>query len=983
LRRRSSTYAFAFFLAVLAALVLGHAKPVYAANDPGLLWQSLETAHFRISFYSGERELAEHVADIAETVYGSLGQDMQWYPKERVEIALTDQAESANGSATALPYNAINLYVTAPEDLSPLGDVDDWLLELITHEYTHTLQLDQARGLPALVNKIVGRTWMPNQVQPRWILEGLAVVQESEHTSGGRMRSSIWDMQMRADILGDNVASIDQLHHFVRRWPQGNIWYLYGSYFMQFIVDTYGKAAIRSMITDYGGQPVPWGSNRAIRRATGKTFEEMYPVWMQTRYRAQAADIRKKGIREGTRLTRQGQTAAFPRWIPASTSWSKDYALTYHRDNGHTRGGLYGLQLSADRMHVEKSELLARTNGDTPASFLPDGAVVFSSADAHRNIFSFNDLHKLPTGVTSPSGQTGDRIRLTDGFRAAEPDVSKDGRSVVFISNNRGTRYLQMADLEDEGIRNVRALIPSERYEQAFTPRFSPDGTHVAYSAWTPGGYRDIRYVDVRTRTYVEVAHDRAVDGAPSFSADGKYLYFHSDRTGVFNLYAWEIETKKIFQVTNVVSGAFYPEPSPDGKTLAYIGYSKAGFDLFAMPLDPSRFALADAYVRADARPSMPKIASHEKKLVAYNPLHTLAPRKYSLSLTQGGFGQLGVASVKGLDIAGRHAFAITAYTEFARPALQGSIAYTYGALPFDVSISAYRSIVPSTEFKLGPEYAPIQAQESVGLDTSIGFSKGRMFDNQSFSVGYSAARIATDVAFPVNKFDPYETPARGVQGYTAFLHAGYNYSNAERYLHSVSPERGFSFDLDVNVAHPAFASEFRGFTASSDLTGYIPMPWLQHHVLALHGGGGLGGGAYPGRSLFYVGGFTDLAVFDTIRTVAVQGGLVLRGYPPFILTGGSKLLMNAEYRFPILNLDRGLSTLPVFLNRISGNVFFDYGGAFDDFRTSVFKVGAGAEAWFDLLLGYNLGFTFRLGYARGFSSGGIDKSYFVAAIPY
>ena len=31
---------------------------------------------------------------------------------------------TANGSAGALPYNAVHLYVTAPDDLSPLGDVD-------------------------------------------------------------------------------------------------------------------------------------------------------------------------------------------------------------------------------------------------------------------------------------------------------------------------------------------------------------------------------------------------------------------------------------------------------------------------------------------------------------------------------------------------------------------------------------------------------------------------------------------------------------------------------------------------------------------------------------------------------------------------------------------------------------------------------------------------------------------------------------------
>ncbi|HEY8089633.1 MAG TPA: hypothetical protein VIF09_17355, partial [Polyangiaceae bacterium] len=76
-------------------------------------------------------------------------------------------------------------------------------------------------------------------------------------------------------------------------------------------------------------------------------------------------------------------------------------------------------------------------------------------------------------------------------------------------------------------------------------------------------------------------------------------------------------------------------------------------------------------------------------------------------------------------------------------------------------------------------------------------------------------------------------------------------------------------------------------------------------------------------------------------------------------------------------------STLPLFLNRISGNFFMDVGSAFDDPTQAQFKTGVGGELWFDMTLGYILGFTFRAGYAKGVSTGGIDKTYFVAAVPY
>ena len=103
--------------------------------------------------------------------------------------------------------------------MSVLGDHDDWLNALITHEHTHILHADNITGIPAIVNAVLGKSLAPNQAQPRWILEGLAVAMESEHTSGGRVRSTQVDMFLRADVLANNLASLDQISHPARRWP--------------------------------------------------------------------------------------------------------------------------------------------------------------------------------------------------------------------------------------------------------------------------------------------------------------------------------------------------------------------------------------------------------------------------------------------------------------------------------------------------------------------------------------------------------------------------------------------------------------------------------------------------------------------------------------------------------------------------------------------------------------------------------------------
>jgi WD40-like Beta Propeller Repeat len=987
---------FAFLVAVVVASV-AFTPCARAANNPKLAWKTLETEHFRINYYSTEDEVAQHVATLAEAIHTRLLPAIGWAPSEKTEIVLTDQTDSANGSATALPYDAITLYVTAPDDMSPLGDVDDWYVELVTHEYTHILHTDHIEGIPALINKLLGKTFAPNQVQPHWLLEGLAVFEESARTSGGRLRSSMWNMWMRADVLEDNVATLDQFSNVPRRWPQGNIWYLYGSFFMQWIAETYGEQAIRAMIDDYAYQLIPYAINRSIRRATGRTYEELYAAWvdsMQRNFGAEASAIRARGLREGLRVSHTGNTVEHPRWIPASAWPAHAGDLLYYVDDGHTRAGQWALPLVRDESgHVlgarEKDrELMIRVNGPGASSFMPDGGVAFSGGDVHDDLFFFDDLFELPAHETSSSGLEGRRERWSDGWRALDPSVSPDGRRVVFTTNHRGTTYLMMADVAPSPHRpgmhalvNARRLVDGAPFDQAYTPRWSPDNRHVAYSAWQRGGYRDVRIVDTQDGSVADVTRDRAIDGDPVYSADGTWLYFHSDRTGVSNIYAYELATGRLKQVTNVINGAYQPEPSPDGKSLAYVGYTHDGYDVFVMPLDSSEWL--DPLPYEESRPA-PPVEPAPVAVVAkpYNPLITLMPRAYSVKITPGNFGEASIVTASATDIAGLHTIAISETTEWEHPDLEGSITYDYGRLPVDMSASVFRQITPATNYSLGSN-SITWIQETVGATTALGYSMPRAFDSQSFNLSYSFARTGGQLPLPAADLNPYNTPSIPSRSTLGAIHLGWSYSNSEGYLWSVGAENGISVGATLDLSDPALASDSTGYAATIGLSTYLSMPWLRHHVLALHAGAGSSGDNRGGRGPFYVGGFIDLPIVDVVRNSLIQGGVQLRGYPVVAEAGNYYGLFNAEYRFPIVNVDRGPSTLPIFLNRVSGAAFVDYGTAFTDASTAQFKTGVGGELWFDLTLGYILGFTFRAGFARGLSSGGIDKLYFVAAVPF
>jgi outer membrane protein assembly factor BamA len=358
-------------------------------------------------------------------------------------------------------------------------------------------------------------------------------------------------------------------------------------------------------------------------------------------------------------------------------------------------------------------------------------------------------------------------------------------------------------------------------------------------------------------------------------------------------------------------------------------------------------------------------------------------PRKYSVQITPGNFGQASIVTAAGADIAGHHAFLASITTEFEKPEFQGDLQYTYGRLPFDVNVHLFRSIVPRNDFQLGQSFRPIWVEEDIGAETGIGYAIPHAFDAQAFSITYSAVRTGGDIPVPASKLDPYETPSIPQRGMLAALHFGWSYSNEQGYLWGVGPEKGISVGAGFDWSDSAIASQYSGYAVNTNIVAYFLMPWLRHHSLAMHAGGGTGGGNLGTHGLYYVGGFVDFPLVNTVQNTLIQSSLVLRGYPTVALEGRSFALFNAEYRFPIVNVDRGLSTLPLFLNRINGALFVDYGSAFDDPEQAHFKTGAGGELWFDFDLGYIVPMTFRAGYAKGLASGGTDKTYFVAAVPF
>lgn len=944
-----------------AVLVLMALTGTARAGDGSLTWWTLETEHFTVHYYDPHEDVARRVAVVAERAHRILAPALGHEPKERTHIVVSDDTDGANGFASVLPRNVIHVYATAPGSMSTLNDHDDWLYGLVAHEYAHILHLDTISGIPAWYNRVFGKIWAPNQIQPRWFIEGLATYEESKRSSSGRIRNTIFDMFLRISVLYDKELDLDAVSTGPLAWPHGTAAYLYGSHFVAYVADRYGDDKLAAISVDFGRQPIPFGLNRAVRRAIGKTWVELYEEWreeMRRRYRLQREAVEKRGLRVGRKLTR-GEANSLPRYTVDGKQ------IVWASSDGYSRAEYRVMPSGGD---AGDSRRFAQIDGAGHISFLPDGTgMILEVGVTFRTNYAYTDLYRYDFATRALT-------RLTRGLRVGDPEVSPDGRRAAFTVNASGKFRLATMDLVDD----PTAVVVWEgegRFDQAYAPNWSPDGKQLAFSAWTRGGYRDVWIYDVDGGTAAPIFRDRAVDADPVWSPDGRYVYFISDRTGIYNVYAWEVATGALRQVTNVLGGTFGVDVSPDGKRLAYSGFDEEGYEIYELALDESTWLEPEAYV--NDRPDSTDIADDEVVVSGprpYRPLETLAPYSYQLTLGADAFGTALTVLTGGSDVAGFHAWSLGATYGLERGDVSVAAAWSYGRLWPSFRLAVGRGIgrpgglyIDGRNTRYTEERWAASAAMGLPVLRDPGFSADLSF---IYSVDW-LRNVSPDPTLDPNTAVP-QLPETGV---IAGLTTRLSLSSVRRYRYSVGPAEGRSISLAMRVNHEALGSEFQALELSYRWDEYLPMPWRGNQTLSLRLSGGIITTDRRRDGSYALGGAGQQDLVDAVVNSRRVSSSWFRGYAPGALRGRQYHLLNAEYRVPVFTIEKGLDTMPIYVRRLHLAALFDAGNAFyDDLDPTEFKLAVGGAIRLDVVFGWYMPGTFDLGYARGLSEGGVGE---------
>ena len=946
----------------------------FAKFDPSFTWTTLETPHFSIHYHQGGEEIAKRTAELAEDIHARLVPRIKWEPRERTQIVLVDAMDEANGMTGVMPYNQMILLLTQPVGEPGFGTTayDEWMRLLITHEYTHVLQLDMITGgLGGVLQTLFGRFYFPNEWQPIWQIEGLAVYEETEQTPGGRGRSPGSEMVLRMAVLEGPFPGLSQMSVFPDTWPSGQVPYLFGESFTRFIAEKYGRDKLADLSAAYSGRAFPFLVNSTGKRVYRQYYGRLWKEWKRSlddRFTRQRDDVQAKGMTQSTALTRKGYETFSPAYSPDGAR------IAYLEANGDEFPGIYLMNAdgTGDRK-LEENVFPSSASGMTPAWSTDGGRLYYTKEEIERNTDLYDDICYYDMKKEK-------EVRVTKMLRARDPHPSPDGKKLVFVANKMGMTRLALLDLAQD------RSVPAEQKDVTFltdagiiqyaTPRWSPDGTKISVSLWQPGGFKDIWILDAEGKKLDEVTHDRAIDGAPAWSPDGKYLYFSSDRTGIFNLFAYELDTKKLFQVTNVLGGAFSPALAPDGKALAFTSYSARGYDIQTMAVDQASWKPADPY-----KDPYPNVHYEERKFETatkpYSPLGTLAPRFWLPWYgSSDASGSLWGFLTMGQDVIERHQYVVSGLYGTKTHRAWYSVDYLYDGL--DPSIHLYASDADMTYSDLltfptgSKDYT--ERQKTAGFDLTIPIIKTQQ--QHALMIGYRRQTISslTDLA---GSSPSSVVPAEGV---LASGRASYIYNDSRRYSFSISPEQGRTVALGYERFAESLGSDFELEKYTADWHEYINFPW-PHHVLQARVFAGTSTGQKLPQRAFQLGGDSPGDVALSIDNQDVY----LRGYPANEFRGQKAALASLEYRFPIVNIEHGGGQTPLFLRRLHGAVFAEAGNAWDEgaFHGSDAKRAVGAEARLDLDLAYRLPLTLRIVVAKGLDDQGESQAYLGLWVPF
>ncbi|HEY6552983.1 MAG TPA: hypothetical protein VI669_06485, partial [Vicinamibacteria bacterium] len=688
-------------------------------------WRVYKTPHFEIFYYP---EFEQHLARLTsylESGYQKLSAGLKHEMPQPIPAILYkthSEFEQTNLYPTFLPEGVLAFAEpTRGRLVLPIDEPPDKLNGLIQHELTHVFAFD-----------MIPRGFFQRGI-PLWIDEGLA-----EYFRG------LWDpldlMMIRDAAVTDQVPKLSRAEFEAF---SGRLVYNMGHACFEYMEARYGKEGIRQFLYTLRKGILGGSVDELYQQAfriTPEEFDAGFDKWLKERFKPfrdkQRPDDYGKDLSPNQEKTSYAQVYGFT----PSPSGELVAALTANRSDGEadvvllsTKDGSVirnltgGFSSRYESISFSDNFVAGRSIGFDPGG---DTVAFFARADKRRTLFL----------VSALDGRVLRRIPIYLD-QAQAPALLPGGQKVVFAALKDAVSDLFVIDLESGEIKNLT----NDEFADN-DPQISPDGATVVYTRRVSGHDKVFSFPLANPSRKTQLTFGPHDDLTPTFSTDGKRIYFSSDEEDdIPNLRGLDLETGVIQQFTDALGGNMSPAvlKGKSADRLAFITYYKGEYRLYAKDSSESMKEVEQEVRSADEgsvdfQADVPHQVIPENKRAKgrFEGMQLEGRPPLNLGVTSGGdfFGGSQVALT---DVLGDQSLVVTAYSfrelqSYSANYVNLSHRFQYGFNLFDQKQFFY-----SSPYNLQP-----------------GFNRQGAYATQRYTGGLVVGSV------PINKFQRIEASA-------------------------------------------------------------------------------------------------------------------------------------------------------------------------------------------------------------------------------
>lgn len=850
-------------------------------------WQHVETEHFKIYYYTTKESLVRKVSAAAESAYKRISDYLNVKVKKKGKVPIIFYSTAIDFELTniagyvppgAVAFAESTTYRVVIQGDAPLDD----LTHTIAHELGHIFEYS-----------ILGRRarfFRP----PLWFMEGF-----SEFIAGGWDQFSM--LTVRDRVLTDRIPKLGKSGELETPYYNARIIpYDFGHMVYDFLYERFGKRGIKKLLYAARGGSILRGRRNILRvfDYTPKLFNFEFGKWLRKKfekfkYKENPEDYSYViGPDFPYAYTFSHQLSPSGEMLAILTVNMKKYQINIilisMKDGKVIKNLTPGVTTKYDGINLNFNP----TRGQSFAWHKDSNKIAFFARKAWDNYLIVLDVL---------SGKILKRMKIEGMQQPTAPNFHPKKPDQLYFTGMESTNsYIYSVDINSGKVRqHTDGLLFIRGID------ISPDGEKVVFSAKHEGYHKLYMGTLEKPEMAKQITFGEYNDITPTFTLDGKRVYYTSDELGSYNVYSIDLGEKKRARFTDVMTGNFFPIEIPkndEGKKEVVLStYIKGSFTLFRKDVSKPQeersieFETLDTDMLAKKKAEVPEVDLEFRG--DYKPfsklyIRSLPPLSVSVG-TDGGF--FGYSYLSMSDLMGDHDFTLLLSSFY------GYRSYHLYYLKKNTRLQLFAHLFSYQQayYYYVPEAGSINSltvRSQYGGEVGFYYPFSRSYRAEA-TVGFYKQNENTDNLYyggdlPYGQYvDGWATPLRfSLVGETT------RFSN-------FGPLMGHTFKLSYTKFLKIGSGFIDAYEMEADIRKYIRVGG--DSLLAFRLYGIKSGGA--NAMLNWTGGNNTFRSEDFYR-----------------LVGNNVVLFNAEFRFPLIRA--ALTPIGV-VGPVRGVFFFDVGG--------------------------------------------------------